>query len=81
MPFVNIFEAKTNLSKLIETIENGHEQEIIIARNGKPVARLLPIAKPSVEKRMGVARNQFKVPANIDTDNELIKQLFIPNLN
>ena len=38
MPTVNIFEAKTQLSKLIELAENG--EEVVIARAGKPVVRL-----------------------------------------
>jgi prevent-host-death family protein len=38
---VNIHHAKTNLSKLIEQAENG--EEIIIARNGKPVVKLVPV--------------------------------------
>jgi prevent-host-death family protein len=37
---VNVHEAKTHLSKLLECVEQG--EEIVIARNGKPVARLVP---------------------------------------
>ena len=40
---VNVGEAKTNLSRLLKQVESG--EEIIIARNGKPVARLLPVQK------------------------------------
>ena len=40
---VNIHEAKTNLSRLITEVEKGGE--VIIARNGEPVARLTPIEK------------------------------------
>jgi len=36
-------EAKTNLSKLVEAVEGGTESEVIIARNGTPVAKLVPI--------------------------------------
>jgi prevent-host-death family protein len=43
---VNIHNAKTNLSKLVEAAERG--EETIIARNGKPVARIVPIAPPLV---------------------------------
>ncbi len=38
MPTYNVLEAKTNLSRLIEAVENGSEAEIIIARNGTPRA-------------------------------------------
>jgi prevent-host-death family protein len=42
MPQVGMHEAKTTLSQLVERAEAG--EEIIIARNGKPVARLVPVA-------------------------------------
>lgn len=42
---VNVNEAKTNLSKLIERVQAG--EEIVIARSGKPVARLVPLAPPA----------------------------------
>ena len=42
---VNVHEAKTNLSRLLTQVESG--EEIIIARNGKPVARLVPVQKPA----------------------------------
>ena len=43
----NVHEAKSQLSKLIERAEAG--EEVVIARNGKPVVRLTPIDKPSVQ--------------------------------
>ncbi|PZQ15816.1 MAG: hypothetical protein DI565_08225 [Ancylobacter novellus] len=46
MNTVNIHNAKTNLSKLVEAAERG--EETIIARNGKPVARIVPIAPPLI---------------------------------
>ncbi len=64
MTIVNMLEAKSNLSRLVESLESGAEQEIIIARNGKPAARLVPIAKASpVSKRIGVAKGLFETPA------------------
>lgn len=68
MPTVNIFKAKTELSKLVEAVESGAEAEIIIARNGKPAARLVPIAKVDVSKRIGIAKGKFVAP---DPDPEL----------
>jgi antitoxin (DNA-binding transcriptional repressor) of toxin-antitoxin stability system len=73
---VNIFEAKTNLSRLVEAIAIGAEVEIVIARNGRPVARLVPIAVAPVGKRLGVARGAFVVPDSIDAANEEIERLF-----
>jgi prevent-host-death family protein len=64
MTTVNMLEAKSNLSRLVEALESGAEDEIIIARNGKPAARLVPIAKTApVAKRIGAAKGQFQAPA------------------
>ena len=62
MPTVNMHEAKSRLSKLVESVETGEEVEIVIARNGTPVARLVPIDGASahdVSKRLGIAEGQF----------------------
>ena len=40
---VNILQAKSSLSRLVEAIEQGHEREILIARNGRPAAKLVPV--------------------------------------
>ena len=57
---VNIHEAKTHLSKLLERVESG--EEIIIARSGKPVARLCALAsqksKPA-KRKPGFAKGLF----------------------
>jgi prevent-host-death family protein len=52
MGYVNIHEAKTRLSQLIEAVESGAEGEIIIARNGKPAARLVPLAPAAKQPRV-----------------------------
>jgi prevent-host-death family protein len=54
---VNIHEAKTQLSKLIAAGE-----EVIIARYGEPVARLVPIRPPATKRHPGSARGLFTVP-------------------
>lgn len=59
---MNMLEAKSNLSRLVEAVESGAEEEIIIARNGKPAARLVPIVRSPAGKRLGAARGLFKVP-------------------
>jgi antitoxin (DNA-binding transcriptional repressor) of toxin-antitoxin stability system len=75
---VNMLEAKTHLSRLVEAIETGVETEVVIARNGRPVARLtaLPGPGPERHRRLGVARGQFTVPDSIDAANPLIAELF-----
>lgn len=76
MHTVNILEAKSSLSRLVETVELGREPEIIIARNGRPVARLVPVGAPKTVKRIGVAKGLLEVPDNIDLHNAAIAQLF-----
>ena len=80
MPTFNVLEAKTNLSRLIEAVENGSESEIIIARNGKPAARLVPIAaKPDVSKRLGLLQGQYPAMSLEEfnsTDGEILKLFY-----
>ena len=77
MKVVQIFEAKTHLSKLVEAVENGSEKEIIIARHGRPVARLVGLEEPvSPLNRIGTAKGIFSIPPEIDEENERIAALF-----
>lgn len=59
MQTINLFQAKTHLSKLIDQIASGKETEFIIARNGKPVARVVPIAPADTTRRIGIAKGEF----------------------
>ena len=76
MPIVNMFEAKTQLSRLVEAVETGAESEIIIARNGRPVARLVPIMAASTGPRIGIAKGRFAAPVDFDEDNDAIAASF-----
>lgn len=76
MQMVNMLQAKSNLSKLAAATESGEETEVILAPNGRPVARIVPLAQPTVSKRIGVAAGRFVVPADIDGDNPEIQTLF-----
>jgi len=76
MTAINMLEAKTNLSRLVDAIERGAEREIVIARNGRPVARLVPVAEGPIERRIGVARGRFEVPDDIDAHNAEVARLF-----
>lgn len=78
MTTVNMLAAKTQLSRLVEAIESGAEREIIIARNGKPAAKLVPLTPPPVDvsKRIGIAEGRFVVPDDFDADNAEIEKLF-----
>jgi prevent-host-death family protein len=66
---VNMHEAKSKLSSLVERLEVGQENEVIIARNGTPVARLVPYSAP---QRIGAARQLLaglNVPATVEAFN------------
>ena len=76
MLVVNMLEAKSNLSRLVEAVESGAETEIVIARNGRPAARLVALRPSRTGKRLGVAEGKFIVPDDIDQDNALIAALF-----
>ncbi len=76
MPVFNMLEAKSNLSRLVESVETGAEAEVIIARNGRPAARLVAIAAVRAGKRIGIAKGKFAVPDDIDADNAAIALLF-----
>jgi antitoxin (DNA-binding transcriptional repressor) of toxin-antitoxin stability system len=70
MTKVNMLEAKTHLSRLVGAIEDGSETEVIIQRNGKPVARLVAIAtKSDASKRLGIAEGLFP-PMTLEEFNE-----------
>ncbi len=71
-----MLEAKSNLSRLVEAVEQGVEMEIIIARNGRPAAKLVAVKALPTEQRVGVAKGLFKVPKNIDACNQEISKLF-----
>lgn len=64
MTTVNIHEAKTHLSRLVDEVAAG--AEIIIAKAGKPMARLIPISAPIRKKRLGLLKGKIKVPDDFD---------------
>ena len=60
MPVVNMLDAKTNLSKLVDAVESGAEEEVVIARNGKPAAKLVAVnAETKPRKRLGFLDGKF----------------------
>ena len=61
---VNIHEAKTHLSKLLQRVTEG--EEVVIAKAGKPLARLVAVRPPSAPRKIGSAAGDFIVPADFD---------------
>jgi prevent-host-death family protein len=75
MRTINIHAAKTHLSRLVEDAAAG--EEIVIAKAGKPLARLCPLAEPKTERVLGRLRGQIVVPDNFDQlYEEEIRELF-----
>jgi len=64
MKVVNTHEAKTHLSRLLDEVADG--REIVIARAGKPIARLAPIQAEPRRKRLGLLRGKLAVPDDFD---------------
>jgi prevent-host-death family protein len=60
---VNVHEAKSNLSRLLELVEEG--ETVVIARHGQPVAELVP-ARRTAGFPFGIAREQPLVPPGDD---------------
>lgn len=56
---INIHEAKTHLSRIVDEVAAG--TEVIIAKAGKPLARLSPISAPVKKKKLGLLKGKVKV--------------------
>jgi prevent-host-death family protein len=71
---INIHDAKTHLSRIVDEVAGG--AEMIIAKAGKPMARLTPIAPRARKKKLGLLKGKVKVPDDFNTplDAELIAQ-------
>lgn len=57
---INIHEAKTHLSRIVDEVAAG--SEVIIAKAGKPMARLVPLAGAVRPKKLGLLKGQIRVP-------------------
>ena len=61
---VNIHEAKTHLSRLVEQAAAG--TEVIIAKAGKPIARLVPLESKPLAKKLGMLKGVIRVPKDFN---------------
>lgn len=73
MTTVGVHEAKTNLSSLLRRVANG--EEIVITNDGRPAARLVPIA-PLGRNRIGVFADRFTVPDDFDATPPELDEFF-----
>jgi prevent-host-death family protein len=71
---VNVNEAKTNFSKLLKRIEC--DEEVIIARSGKPVARLSGLAAALHDRTPGSAKGIIRIANDFDAPMPVIEQAF-----
>lgn len=75
MAQIGMHEAKTKLSQLVERAEAG--EEIVIARNGKPVARLVPVARANAFASIrGIWRGQVEMADDFDELPDDIAEAF-----
>jgi prevent-host-death family protein len=71
---VNIYEAKSQFSKLIDEVEAG--AEIVIARSGRPVARLVPVRRPAHDRVPGSLAGKIWIAPDFDEpDEEIIDRM------
>jgi len=61
---INIHQAKTHLSRLIEDVASGNE--VLIAKGGRPMARLVPLGRDDTPRRPGLLKGKLKVSEDFD---------------
>lgn len=64
MSMVNIHEAKTHLSRLVEKAAQG--ESFVIAKAGKPMVKVVALDKPAAPQRLGFLAGEFSVPDDFD---------------
>jgi prevent-host-death family protein len=69
---INIHEAKTHLSRIVDEVAAG--AEVLIAKSGKPMARLSPIKVPVRKKHLGLLKGKIKISDdfNAPLDEDLL---------
>lgn len=61
---VNLYDAKTQLSQLVERAAAG--EEIVIAKAGRPLARLVPLAPAALPRHSGLLKGRIRIAADFD---------------
>ena len=61
---VNIHQAKTHLSRLIEDVASGNE--VLIAKGGRPMARLVPLGRDATPRRPGMLKGKLKISEDFE---------------
>lgn len=72
MKIVNVYQAKTHFSQLLDQVNQG--EEVIIGKAGKPVARLIPFHGPAKPRKPGALKGKIKIAKDFDQlPDELIR--------
>ena len=74
MKVINVQEAKTHLSRLLERVAEG--EEIILGKHGKPMARLSSFVASPEPRRLGGLESEIHVSSDFDDEDERINALF-----
>ena len=70
MTMVSMFEAKTNLSKYVSSVTDRREPYVVILRNGKPVAKIIPFEEDT-SKRIGLAEGRIPFLSSLEDFNSI----------
>ena len=73
---VSVMQAKERLYELLGMLEDGEENQIVITRKGKPVAKIMDYYAVPSSKRIGIAEGKFTVPDDFDAPDEEIEKMF-----
>lgn len=71
---INVYDAKTNLSRLIDRAARG--EEIVIARNGRPVAKLVAFTRNRSARRLGIFKDGIRIAPDFDELPDELRELF-----
>jgi prevent-host-death family protein len=70
----NVSDAKEQLSALLVMVEQG--EEVVIARAGRPIARLVPFERPKERRKLGALRGQIWISPDFDAIDPELEKLF-----
>ena len=65
---INIHQAKTHLSRLVDDVASGNE--ILIAKGGRPMARLVPLGRDFTPRRPGLLKGKLRIAEDFDRSLE-----------
>ncbi len=74
MKVINVQEAKTHLSRLIDAAADG--EEIILGKHGKPLVRMSSFAASTQPRRLGGREGEIRIAADFDEEDPRINALF-----